>query len=107
MTAILLAVWSALVAAPLQNLPNAFPRESAKQLVDNERVTVWDVTTVKGKPTTMHRHPYDYVLVDLADATGKVTSQDGRESNYALKTGRVSFGQKGSVEKQENVSDTA
>jgi quercetin dioxygenase-like cupin family protein len=107
MTAILLAVWSALVAAPLQNLPNAFPRESARQLVDNERVTVWDVTTEKGKPTTMHRHPYDYVLVDLADATGKVTSQDGRESNYAVKTGRVSFGQKGSVEKQENVSDTA
>ena len=89
MKTILLALWSAFVAAPLQNLPNAFPRESAKQLVDNERVTVWDVTTEKGKPTAMHRHPYDYVLVD------------------AVKTGHVGFGQKGSAEKQENVSDTA
>ena len=107
MKAILLAVLSAFVSAPLQNLPNAFPRETAKQLIDNERVTVWDVTTEKGKPTAMHRHPNDYVLVDLADATGKVTSQDGRQGNYAVKTGHVGFGQKGSAEKQENVSDTA
>ena len=107
MKAILLAVLSAFVAAPLQNLPNAFPREGAKQLIDNERVTVWDVTTEKGKPTAMHRHPYDYVLVDLADATGKVTSQDGRQGNYAVKTGRVAFGQKGSAEKQDKLSDTA
>jgi len=106
MKAILLAVLSAFAAAPLQNLPNAFPRESAKQLIDNERVTVWDVTTEKGKPTAMHRHPYDYVIVDLADATGKITGQDGRQSDYDVKTGRVKFGRWGSVEKQENVSDT-
>jgi hypothetical protein len=106
MKTILLAVLSAFVAAPLQNLPNAFPRESAKQLIDNERVTVWDVTTEKGKPTAMHRHPYDYVIVDLADATGKVTGQDGLQGSYAVKTGRVGFGRWGSAEKQENLSDT-
>jgi quercetin dioxygenase-like cupin family protein len=107
MKAFLLVVLSAFVVAPLQNLPNAFPREGAKQLIDNERVTVWDVTTEKGKSTAMHRHPYDMVLVELADTTVKVTSENGRQGSHVVKTGRVGFSQKGSADQQENLGDTA
>ena len=32
------------------NLPPPFPRAGAKQLLDNERVTVWDVVWPKGQP---------------------------------------------------------
>ena len=46
----LLALLVALLPTPLQEIPNAFPRAGAKQLIDNERVTVWDVTVEKGKP---------------------------------------------------------
>lgn len=95
----------ALLPTLLPQLPNAFPREGARQLIDNERVTVWDVTVEKGKPTILHRHPLDTVLVDLADASVKVTSLNGHTSMNSVKKGHVSFMQKGSGDGQEGVSD--
>jgi predicted metal-dependent enzyme (double-stranded beta helix superfamily) len=102
----LLVLLVSLLPAPLQELPKAFPREGAKQLIDNERVTVWDVTLEKGKATAMHRHSLDTVLVDLADASVNVTQPNGRSAPNSVKKGHVSFLQKGSAEKQEGVSDT-
>jgi hypothetical protein len=43
------------------NLPPPFPRAGAKQLLDNDRVTVWDVVWPKGQPTPLHRHPFGRV----------------------------------------------
>jgi quercetin dioxygenase-like cupin family protein len=105
MNTALLALLITLLPKPIQDLPNAFPRAGAKQLIDNERVTVWDVTVEKGKPTPMHRHPLDYVVVDLADASVKVTSQSGSASVKSVKKGQVSFNLKGGAEVQEGVSD--
>ena len=102
-----LALMLALFPQPLQQLPNAFPREEAKQLIDNERVTVWEVTLAKGKATPLHHHPLDTVLVDLADASVKVTSQNGRVAMNSVKKGHVSFVQKQSVDQQEGVTDAA
>jgi quercetin dioxygenase-like cupin family protein len=106
MKTILLTLFAALLPASLQQPPNAFPREDAKRLIDNERVAVWDVTFEKDMPTPMHRHPYDTVLVDLADSAVKVTSLDGRVSNGSPRMGRVSFIEKGSADKQEGTSAT-
>ena len=103
----LLALLVALLPKPLQEIPNAFPRAGAKQLIDNDRVTVWDVTVEKGKPTPLHRHPLDYVVVDLADASVKVTAQNGRASENVVKKGQVSFNAKGGTEIQEGVSDAS
>src|SRR5579862_7297690 len=95
-----------LLLFPLQqDLPHAFPRENAKQVVDNERVTVWDVTWPKGKPTPLHRHKYDLVGVDLAEATAKVTGPDGRSRTASLKLGNVSWVAKGTVHMEEGTSD--
>jgi len=41
------------------------------------RVTAWDVTPEKGKPSPMHQHRYDLVGVDLSDTTAKVVNPDG------------------------------
>jgi hypothetical protein len=101
----LLALLVALFPSQLQELPNAFPRAGAKQLIDNERVTVWDVTVEKAKATPLHRHPLDFVIVDLADASVKVTSQNGSVGMNSVKKGHVSFSQKGSADKQEGASD--
>jgi hypothetical protein len=100
----LLALLVALLPKPLQDLPNAFPRAGAKQLIDNERVTVWDVTVEKGKATPLHRHPLDFVAVDLADASVWVASQNGGGVS-SVKKGQVSFSQKGSADGEEGVSD--
>src|SRR6266699_6600624 len=88
-----------------QDLPHAFPRENAKQIVDNERVTVWDVTWPKGKATSLHRHKYDLIGIDLAEATIKVTGADGQSRTSSTKVGAVVFLNKGTVHIEEGASD--
>jgi len=87
---------SMLPLQPAQTLPKAFPREGAKQLIDNERVTVWDVTVAKGKPAVIHQHPLDTVIVDLAEA---------RINNTVLHKGGVGLSRKGSTDSQEVTGD--
>ena len=95
-----------LLASPFQkDLPHAFPRDTAKQVVDNERVTVWDVTWPKGKATPLHRHKYDLIGVDLADATVKLTGSDGQSRTSSAKAGGVVWLDKGTVHIEEGASD--
>ena len=103
-TALLAFVASLLSAAP-QDLPGAFPRDGATQLMDNERVTVWDVTWPKGVPTAMHRHQYDMVGVELADAIVKVTTLEGVATTAALQTGKALYLRKGTAHMEEGISD--
>jgi len=86
--------------------PDAFPRDGAKQLIDNERVTVWDVVFEKGKPSGMHRHKYDMIGIDLADGVVRVTSAQGSVSTTNARVGNVFWMRKGGVESQEGISDT-
>ena len=95
-----------LASSVQQELPHAFPRENAKQVVDNDRVTVWDVTWPKGKPTALHRHKYDLIGIDLVDATAKVTGEDGQSRNANLRVGAVAWLNKGTVHIEEGTSDT-
>jgi len=62
------------------SLPPGFPRDGAKRLIDNERVSVWDYTWTPGRPVPMHFHDKDTVVVFIApgkiksiDAEGKTT----------------------------------
>src|SRR6185503_6104730 len=55
-----------------------------KQLVDNERGTVWDSTWIKGKPTS-HQNKFDQVTVELADASVRITTPDGKSRSTTLK----------------------
>src|SRR5215471_8281819 len=103
MTLILALLW--LIYPFQQNLPLPFPRDTAKQIVENERVAVWDVNWPKGKPTPLHRHIYDVVGIDLADATVKVTDTNGQSRTSPLKTGGVVWLGKGAVHIEEGVSD--
>ena len=47
--------------------PLAFPREGVKKILENNRVIIWDYTWTPGKPTAMHFHDKDVVVVYLAD----------------------------------------
>jgi len=85
----------------------AFPRDGAKQLIDNERVTVWDVVWEKGKPTGLHQHKYDVIGIDLADATVRVTSgRGGAVSTRNPRVGQLFWAAKGSADSQEAITDT-
>ena len=93
------------VLTPLQNqeLPHAFPREGAKQLFDNEQVTIWDVTWIKGKPSAMHRHKYDLVGVYLVGSPIKVTMPDGTSRESKVEEGFVLFQPKGVTHIEEDL----
>ena len=60
--------------------PNAFPRPGIKKLIDNDRVTVWDYTWQAGKPTPMHFHDKDVVVVYLDDGALQSTTPDGKKT---------------------------
>src|SRR5436190_23823476 len=91
--------------ASVQDLPRPFPREGATQVFDNSRATAWDVTWPKNKPTQMHRHVYDLVGIELADATFAVTSQNGAPRMTSTTRGRVLFLNKNTIHMEEGLSD--
>ncbi len=88
------------------NLPPPFPRAGAKQLLDNDRVTVWDVVWPKGQPTPLHRHPYALAGVYLEPGTRVITDADGSKRNVSNEAGGVTFQLKGLTHVEEGTSDT-
>jgi predicted metal-dependent enzyme (double-stranded beta helix superfamily) len=88
-----------------QDLPHAFPREGAVALVDNERVTVWDVTWIKGKPSPMHRHRYDLVGVYLVGSAIRITSPDGTSRESTVPEGFILYQKKDVTHIEEGIDD--
>jgi hypothetical protein len=86
-----------LLAGVLQQAPT--------QLIDNERVTVWDAKWSKGTATAAGPNKYDQVAVELSDSTMRITAADGKSQTSLLKFGQVSFIEKGTVRKEEGSSD--
>jgi quercetin dioxygenase-like cupin family protein len=99
----ILALLFTLVPLQAQELPHAFPREGAKQLVDNERVTVWDVTWPKGKPSPMHRHRYDLAGVYLVGSLIRITLPDGTIRESTVDEGYVHFQREGITHIEEGM----
>lgn len=85
----------AFLSLPAQELPHAFPRDGATRVFDNERVTIWDVTWIQGKPSPMHRHKYDLVGVYLVGSPILVTMPDGTSRESKVDEGFVLFQPKG------------
>jgi quercetin dioxygenase-like cupin family protein len=90
---------------PAADLPPPFPRAGAKQLLDNDRVTVWDVVWPKGQPTALHRHPYALAGVYLEPGTRVITDADGSKRNVSNQPGGITFQLKGLTHIEEGTSD--
>jgi hypothetical protein len=79
---------------PIENktgYPLAFPREGVKKVMENGRVIVWYYTWTKGKPTVMHFHDKDVVVVYLADGKLKSTTPDGQATVNTISFGLTKF----------------
>ena len=90
--------------APLEHdsaFPEAFPRDGAKKLLDNNRVTVWDYTWKIGVPTPVHFHSRDVVVVYLE--TGEVRSRaiDGTSTVNVLEPGLTRFNARNRTHSEE------
>jgi len=63
--------------------PLAFPRPGTANLIDNERVFVWDSRWQPGVPTAMHFHDKDVVVLQCLGRQGRV-ARELREVDAAL-----------------------
>ena len=84
-------------------LVSALPRPGATQILDNNRGTVWDVIYPPGMSTGMHRHPTDFVGVELVETMLKVTTPDGQEHINPIHRGQIYMLPKGLTHIEENV----
>jgi hypothetical protein len=71
--------------------PLAFPRPNAKKLLDNEKVVVWDNVWYPRKPTPMHFHDKDALVVYEATGALQSTSVDGKKTVGEYQFGQIRF----------------
>ncbi len=93
-------------SALAQQYAPSFPRDGATKLLENEFVTIWDVTYEKGESATMQEHRYDQVSVTLSDGAVKVTRPDNTWTVDHSRFATVRFEPKGTITAEEGVSDT-
>ncbi len=72
-----LALMGEAVSAQDKDYPHAFPRKGVTQIIDNPRVTVWEVNWRHGDEQPYHRHRYDMAGVYLRYGPIVVTALDG------------------------------
>ena len=88
-----------------QDYPHAFPRLGVTQLLENERVFIWEVIWPNGEPQPYHRHQYDMTGVFLRWGPLRVTRLDGSytDSLEPFEIPNVFFLEKGVTHKEEGI----
>ena len=86
--------------------PAAFPRAGAKQLLDTERVALWDYTWASGAAAFTYRSPHDAVVVWLSQGQFRVTPQAGAATTIDARPGQIRPLSRGSTETIELVAGT-
>jgi hypothetical protein len=86
----------------IQEYPHAFPRAGTRQILDNDRVTVWEVNWQHGVKQPFHRHKYDMAGVYLRYGIITVTQLDGTASSgQTFEVPRPYFQPKGITHREE------
>lgn len=72
-------------------LPPGFPREGARKVFENDKVRVWNYTWLPGKPTPMHFHNTEIVVVYLGNGDIAATAPDGEKTVTHHNPGDIVF----------------
>lgn len=88
---------------PKPGLDPAFPREGAKDAIDNARVRIWDYTWPAKKPLTQHVHDKDSVEVFVEAGTLVTKTAAGHEESKTVAYGDARFVPRGQVDTEEAV----
>ena len=83
----------------------AGPAAGITPILDNERVTVWDLTWTRGAPSPLPRRNDDYLVLYLTNGRMKRTRPDGGSVTVPVGVGDVVFQPKDTVRTEESVSD--
>jgi hypothetical protein len=86
--------------------PLAMPRPGAKVILDNEHVTAWDYTWTINKPTPMHFHDKDVVVMFLQEGDLKSTTNKGEVTLNQYKPGTIRFNARDRTHTEELVRGT-
>jgi hypothetical protein len=79
----------------------AFPHDGAKQVQDDERVTVWDATWASGPQGLRYSAARETVIVWLGDGTLRVVPKSGAATTMAVKAGTMRHLERGAPEALE------
>jgi quercetin dioxygenase-like cupin family protein len=74
-------------------------------LFENDKVRVMEVRLKPGQKAPMHNHPNDHVVYVMKDAKFKISSPDGKNAEFELKSGK-SFWMEAGPHETENVGKT-
>jgi hypothetical protein len=83
--------------APPSEVPDIFPREGARQLLDDARVRVWDYTWTDAAPVK-RRFTSDTVVVWLTEGRLRVTADGGIDSVEDVAPGVMRYMNAGTTE---------
>jgi hypothetical protein len=92
--------------APKAGFPLAFPREGAEQVLDNERVTIWDYRWPTGRAVPVHFHDKDAIIVYIEPGTVLNKDLEGREEKSVRAYKDVVFRPRNRVHTEEAISGT-
>lgn len=81
-----------------------FPRTGATQLLDDERVTVWDYTWPARTASPLTQHGRESIWIWLAEGTLAVTDGAGARTELAVEPGDIRRVARGQVESDEAVA---
>jgi hypothetical protein len=86
--------------------PSAYPRDGAKNVLENPRIRMWDYTYAAGGPAVKRVYRNDVVEVVVTAGTVKVTGFDGKTETRALAPKQARFITRGTVQTEQGVSGT-
>ena len=78
--------------------------DGVSPVIDNERVTVREVTLIPGQPGSIERHNTDFVTIFLDGGKIHTVDSHGKSSVAVRRSGDVIFGVRGAEETEEVIS---
>jgi hypothetical protein len=92
-------------ALEAQDYPPAFPRPTAKKLLETDRIVVWDIVWPNGTSTPMHRHVYDQVGTYYQTGGRIITTPDGTPRSSTTPVGALSTTKRGTTHIEAGATD--
>jgi hypothetical protein len=83
-----------------QGVPSMFPRAGARELMDDERVSVWDYTWRPGETIAAARHGRDTVWIWLEPGTLGIRSPGQQEERLTVSSGQIRYVPRGTVSEE-------